>query len=409
MNMMSMSDEMRRDTMGKRKMSKERANNLRALARLMNKQNITSIPVTKELLDCFDVVITPEENEFLLKIGLDPLTYEQISSFSELPDESFRPFLDTLLRKGLVWARYTEDGEERYVLAPILVGWFEIYLSDGADTPEKREFARRVDTLFKSWGKMNVFPIRNLFNYQIKRKSKAHRRIVIPRERTEKAERIQVDVHQPLKTSAVNIYPTQSIYELIEKYGNENKIALVHCFCRQWRKFMDEKCRFDQPYESCIAVGEITKYAVKYGIARYISKEEALRIIKEVQKKGAVHQVFHEREDLSQPEFGICSCCWDCCGVLGSYVRGLVPMRLKSYYYARISNADSCTGCGTCVKYCPTQAASVVKEKSRIEVEKCIGCGQCELQCPEGVIELVYQEREVVLPLLKKSEARLSA
>ena len=128
-----MSDGMRRDTVGKRKMSKERANNLRALARLMNKQNITSVPVTKQLLDCFDVVITPEENEFLLKIGLDPLTYEQISSFSELPDESFRPFLETLLKKGLVWARYTEDGEEHYVLSPILVGWFEIYLSDNSE------------------------------------------------------------------------------------------------------------------------------------------------------------------------------------------------------------------------------------------------------------------------------------
>jgi ferredoxin len=40
-------------------------------------------------------------------------------------------------------------------------------------------------------------------------------------------------------------------------------------------------------------------------------------------------------------------------------------------------------------------------------VEKCIGCGQCELQCPEGVIALEYKEREVVLSLLKKSEARL--
>ena len=395
--------------MGKRKMSKERADSLRALARLMNKQNITSIPVTKELLDCFDVVITPEENEFLLKIGLDPLTYEQISSFSELPDESFRPFLETLLKKGLVWTKYGERGEEDYQLPGIMVGWFEIYLSDGADTLEKREFARRVDAYFKSFRKFGVFPFRTLLNYQNKRKSTAHRRVVVPQRTSEQEKTVEVKIDQTLKTPEMKIYPSKSVYELIERYGDKNKIALVHCFCRQWRKFVGEACRFDQPYESCIALGEITEYGVKYGIGRYISKEEALQVIKELQEKGAVHQVFHEKEDINQPEIAICNCCWDCCGVIGTYNRGLLPLRLKSYYYAQVSDADSCAGCGTCVKYCPTQAASVVKEKSRIEVEKCIGCGQCELQCPEGVIELVYQEREVVLPLLKKSEVRLSA
>jgi len=67
--------------------------NLKALANQMNKQNSSSVPVTRALLDCFDVVITPEENEFLLKIGADPLNYEQISSFAEFPEESFRLFL----------------------------------------------------------------------------------------------------------------------------------------------------------------------------------------------------------------------------------------------------------------------------------------------------------------------------
>jgi ferredoxin len=50
---------------------------------------------------------------------------------------------------------------------------------------------------------------------------------------------------------------------------------------------------------------------------------------------------------------------------------------------------------------------SVVSNKSRIDEAKCMGCGQCELQCPEGVITLAYEEREVSLPLEKKSEARI--
>lgn len=172
---------------------------------------------------------------------------------------------------------------------------------------------------------------------------------------------------------------------------------------------MGESCRFEHSDESCIGLGSFTKYAVNYGIARYISKEEALDIIKEVQKKGAVHQVYHEREDLDLPEVAICNCCWDCCGVIGSYNRGLIPMRVRSYYVAQIADESLCTGCGTCIKYCPVRAVSVVNKKSRVDEAKCIGCGQCELQCPEGVITLAYKEREIVLPLEKKSEARIRA
>ena len=393
--------------MDKKKISKERLTNLRALAHKMNKQNSSSIPVTRPLLDCFDVVITPEENEFLLKIRREPLNYQDISSFSELPEDSFRSFLKTLCEKGLIWTRYTEQEEERYVLAPILLGWFEIFLSDGADTPQKREFACRVDDLFNSWGKYNVFPLRGLWNYHTQKKSRSHRRVVIPQETNNRVETVQVDVNQRIKIPETKIYPTESVYELIEKYGDKNQIAVVHCFCRQWRKFVGEPCRFKHLDESCIALGAFTKYAVKYGIARIISKKEALDIIKDVQKKGAVHQVYHEREDLDLPEVAICNCCWDCCGTIGSYNRGLIPMRVRSYYVAQIADESLCTGCGTCIKYCPVKAMSVVSNKSRIDEAKCMGCGQCELQCPEGVITLAYEEREVSLPLEKKSEARI--
>ena len=393
--------------MEKNKIPKERMANLRALAIQMNKQNSSSIPVTRALLECFDVVITPEENEFLLKIGTDPLNYQQISVFSELSEESFHPFLQTCCEKGLIWTRYTEDQEELYILAPILLGWFEVYLSDGADTPQKREFVRRVDDLFHSWGKFNVFPFRNLWNYHTQKKSRSHRRVVIPQEKKDKVETIHLDLHQRIKTPETKIYPVQSVYELIKKYGDKNQIAVVHCFCRQWRKFMGEPCRFKHSEESCIVLGEFTQYAVNYGIARYISKEEALNIIKGVQKKGAIHQVYHEREDLDLPEIAICNCCWDCCGVIGSYNRGLIPIRVRSYYVAQIADESLCTGCGTCVKFCPVRAVSVVSKKSRIDEAKCIGCGQCKLQCPEGVITLAYKEREKVLPLEKKSAARI--
>ncbi len=393
--------------MRERTISRERLKNLRALAIQMNRQNSKTIPVTRALLDCFDVVVTPDENEFLLKIGTEPQDYQQISSHSDLPEETFRLFLKAICEKGLIWTRYTEEQQELFYLAPILLGWFEMFLSDGADTPQKREFARRVDDLFQSWGKFNIFPFRNLWNYHTRNKSRASKRIVIPQETKDRVKTLQIDMHQPIAVHETKVYPARSVHELIEEYGRRNQIAVVHCFCRQWRKFMGRPCRFKHSDESCIAIGEITKYAVNYGIGRYIGREEALEIIREVQTKGAVHLVYHEREDLDKPEFAICNCCWDCCGVLGTYNRGQLPLRVISYYLARIADESSCTGCGTCVKYCPVRAATVRDKKVRIDESRCIGCGQCGFQCSENVIALVYKEREVILPLEKKSEARI--
>jgi ferredoxin len=396
------------------KMSSERKKSLRALAKLMNQQNPFSMPLTPELLVCFDAVIAPEEAEFLLQMGTTPHTHQQAASLSHLSDESFSAFFEKLLKKGLVSPQYSEDDGEQYILSPIMPGWFEIYLSDGSEAPEKKEFARRVDRFFKSFQKFNFFPFRNLLNYRFQRNSKALTSIAVPKPATESSKEtttVHIDVNQKVAAPPTKVYPFHSVFELIERYGDRNQIALIHCFCQQWRKMVDEPCRFEQPPESCMALGNLTKYIVNYGIGRYVSKEEALEVLQEVQKKGAIHQVFHEhkKEDGDSAEMAICNCCWDCCGSFGSYNRGITPLHVKSYYVANMSDQASCIGCGQCVKYCPVNAISMHDKKARIDAQKCIGCGQCELKCSKGSITLEFQEREVLLPLKKRSEARIQA
>jgi Fe-S-cluster-containing hydrogenase component 2 len=48
-------------------------------------------------------------------------------------------------------------------------------------------------------------------------------------------------------------------------------------------------------------------------------------------------------------------------------------------------------------------------EKVALNKDKCFGCGQCAVQCRQNNIELYPDEREVYLPLLKKSESRITA
>ena len=188
----------------------------------------------------------------------------------------------------------------------------------------------------------------------------------------------------------------------------------MHCFCRQGKKMKGGSCRFNLSDEACIVIGEGANYIAKHEIGRYITKQEAIDIITESHKKGAIHQVFHRKDDLSLPEVTICNCCWDCCYILTAYNRGLSPICIKSYYYAELLDNSSCNGCKKCEKYCPVNAISF-KDKTRIDTDKkaqinteiCIGCGQCEIQCSQKAISLKYKEREVILPMIKKSKARI--
>ena len=389
------------------RMSPEREKKLRSLAELMNTRHRIPFPINKPLLACFDVALTEEENDFLLCMETKTHTYHQAAALSGRPEDRFRPLFDELVKKGFIWPQ-GPAGSEGYSLAGIMVGWFEIYLSSGDESPERQEFARRVDLLFKSWGKTNFFPLRNLTNYWFQRNSKPWISVVSPKpvEQTARASTIAVD--RTLQPPAMRIYPARSVHDLIDKYGAQGKIALVHCFCRQYHKMVQEPCRFALPAESCIVIGDTSRYAINYGIGRPISKDEAMALVRGLQEKGAVHQVFHHGEDLDQPELGICNCCWDCCGVLGSYNRGIVPLHLKSFFLAQLADSSRCNACNVCVDHCPVQAISLVEEKARIDGPKCIGCGQCELQCPEDAISLVPSERTVLLPLQKRSDARIS-
>ena len=387
----------------KRKLSSERKQSLRKLANLMNSQNAHSLPVTGHLLKCFDIAITPEETGFLLKVKTKPRSYKQLLKFSELTEEQFTPFINNILKKGLISSQSIKNIKEAYILSPVLVGWFEVYLSGGDESDDRKEFAESFERYFSSRGILNFFPLRNYLNHKFKRSSKPMTRIVLP----EKDSPTKIEVNKKIETEPVNIYPSQSVYELIEKYGDENKVAVIHCFCRQWKKMIGKPCRFNMSGESCIVIGEGTKHAVKHGIGRYISKHEAIDIISDTYKKGAVHQVFHRKEDINLPEIAICNCCWDCCGVLSAYNRGLSALCVKSYYYVEISDSLPCIGCGKCKKQCPVNAVSLKNNKCTIDKEICIGCGQCEAKCPKKLFRMIYKERDVILPMLKKSKARI--
>ena len=381
--------------------SNTRKKNLRTLAKRMNQRNAGSFPITNELLACFHFAMSEDENEFLLQLGTEFHSYDELMELSGYPQEKFETISRSCLKKGFLMMRRDKEKCERYVISSIMPGWFELYLSDGEINENRQEFVQYLETFFQSWGKFNIFPVRNLMNYYVKKGSRPNISVGIVAGESKNA---KIEVNAKLDISLTNIYPSTDVNKLIEKHGTNNSIALVHCFCRQWRKMLGESCKFDVPNEACIVIGELSHHVVKYEIGRYIDADEAMNVIHETHKKGAVHSVFYEKDGQ---EMAICNCCWDCCGVLGSYNRALLPMHYKSYYLAVLQDAESCIGCKKCEKHCPTRAITVQEKQVSLEAKKCIGCGQCVDQCPRDCFHLEPKERNVLLPLFKKTLARL--
>jgi ferredoxin len=52
-------------------------------------------------------------------------------------------------------------------------------------------------------------------------------------------------------------------------------------------------------------------------------------------------------------------------------------------------NKEACTGCGTCVEECPSEAITIDEEQgcAVINEEECVDCGACEEVCPSEAIK----------------------
>jgi len=379
---------------------------LAALAALMNEQSETPIMVTDELLHVMDAALVPQEVDFLLAMGGGRLSRRQVEARVGLSDEEFVRRLESLLDKGHVTELEPGPGEEVPVLhlMSIFPGWFELFLMRGSETPERREFARRLSNFFSS---ARAIPPEVL--NAVMQDTAPHRSIAV----ANPAEPRLIAVNEAVPPPVTEIHPAHSIMKILADLDDDDAIAVGYCFCRQQRKMDDDPCRLNLPEPSCISIGGAAEHVLKRGIGRRMNKQEAIDLVKDLEKKGAVHQVgrlvpLKDFKGTHEVDV-ICNCCWDCCGAFGNYARGNIPFLLKSYYVAEILEDRECNECGECEFYCPVGAVTLTDAGlAEIDRDMCCGCGLCASHCPEQTIQLTPYERDVFLPVLEPSKRRIA-
>lgn len=152
----------------------------------------------------------------------------------------------------------------------------------------------------------------------------------------------------------------EHISHWLDKY--EGKYAASPCSCRRSRKTFDEGCG-DDPEGWCIAVGDMADYVVETNKGgRYITREEALEIMKVAEENGFVHQITNI--DGEDKIFAICNCNVNVCYALRTSQLFNTPNMSRSAYVAHVKT-ENCVACGRCVEYCPAGAVKLGQKLCR--------------------------------------------
>ncbi len=302
-------------------------------------------------------LFTEDEAELFVKLSPLPETPEDVARRLDRKTQDTAALLEGMARKGLVF-RLRKAQKTKFSAVPFVPGIFDfqINLMDQA-------FARDMTAYFDEKLSQTIMGHGTPFMRAV-----------------------------PIKRELVVQWPVAPYEDAKDIINHREVIAVAPCVCRTRTGLLGEGC--GKPVETCFFFGSFARYYVDNGMARFIDREEALRIIQANDEAGLVLQPHNSVEPT-----GMCCCCGDCCELLGSVKKQPVPAAaVKSNFFARVE-AEECAGCETCVSRCQMEAVTVEDEKASVDLDRCIGCGLCVTTCSTGAMFLVKKpESEQYLP-----------
>jgi Pyruvate/2-oxoacid:ferredoxin oxidoreductase delta subunit len=321
-------------------------------------------------------------------------TMAQLKESSGFPEDKIENLTASLAQKGLIFNQPSSSGIMIYRLLPLmLVGLMEYkFMVEIKGTREEKELAGLFEKLLEELRdeiQENYDDLSPLFN-----SAPAVDRTV-PTRITEDGKSIKiVPIDTALDVPEEFVLPSQTVEEIINKFDD---IAVGYCFCRQRRSLLEDPCSTDAPTLNCFTFGKSARHTAAQGFAKKVTKAEALKIMQEAEQAGLIHKAFHPGSRESSPETSICNCCKDCCDTLGLWRSGTLPL-INSTYHLSMIDPEACTGCGTCVDWCPTDAIALNAEGfAQRDESACLGCGVCSRFCPEEAISLKEGLRRVFI------------
>jgi Pyruvate/2-oxoacid:ferredoxin oxidoreductase delta subunit len=185
------------------------------------------------------------------------------------------------------------------------------------------------------------------------------------------------------------ILPLDVVSEMVQ---NQRVIGVAECYCRLSCDMQDDHC--DKPRETCFVFNQFAQSLIELGVARQLTVEEALHILRECEKVGLVHNIDNFQGEIR----GLCNCCACHCPGMKATARGKKNVEAVSRYMP-VYAAEKCVFDHACIDVCPIHAIDAQKDGSiSIRQADCFGCGLCVSVCPEGALQMVVREKAPKVP-----------
>ena len=165
------------------------------------------------------------------------------------------------------------------------------------------------------------------------------------------------------------VMPTEQVIEFLR---NARSFALINCECRSHYR------RCDNPLEVCFLINDAADRYLAEGIGRFVSLEEAVRVLRQANERGLVHLTIYNPK---QYVYAVCSCCPCCCHDLQFLsMYGRSDLIAHSEYVAQ-TDMEACTHCGDCIDRCIFEARVWQDGRMSYNADACYGCGLCVTVC----------------------------
>jgi Fe-S-cluster-containing hydrogenase component 2 len=318
-------------------------------------------PIRDDLIEILKENLTPSEAEIALAIPSEVIPVVSLVSVDGILDKIHLPrtelevVLESLVEKGMLFCGKTTEGTRGYALLQVGYGFPQTFFWKGEDTPHSRKMAKMVAK----------YSNREVTAEAYGSPTKPFRYIPI-------AESLRPDLQA--------VYPLHMMEQVIEK---ADVIAVAHCPCRVAYKLAGRGC--DHPTEVCMKFDELAEFVINRGLARRITRQQALGIIRMTEEAGLVHFVDNSEGEIKHN----CNCCGCACWNVGSIKRRKIPRDiLMATYFMRQTSEKECTQCGACLEICPVDALEMGEGAPVVDEQWCIGCGVCATVCPSDAISM---------------------
>jgi Na+-translocating ferredoxin:NAD+ oxidoreductase subunit B len=297
-------------------------------------------------------LFSEEDAELFLEMEARPETAKQVALRLKSDVAEMAVRLEGMARRGLIF-RVKQDDAICYFPVPFIVGIYEFQLNN-----------------------LNMPLLKDISQYYLTGLGATFHGQKTPHLRS-----------IPINAEIVADRPVAPYDDAVAIIKGKSRIAVAECFCRKAVRLYGKTCK--HPAETCLQFETFADYYVENKMARYISTDEALVILKQSEAQGLVIHILN-----SQKVEAMCCCCSCCCGMLISLKLFPAPARVVKSNYVCLFDEAICTLCGICAKRCTVGAFKMKDEKIEFHADRCIGCGLCVTSCPAEALKLTKKPDE---------------